>query len=217
MQWYEHMEAPQEGLARRGQRAAARTPVACPVKMAVMSWSVVESASPTPEGELQLTEQLESWMRIAWKGKFAVMSPKLLLSTVWRLLPHFRGFKQQDAHEALVAIEDEWQNEMAAVRLCRDAAKSMPSNPRAGQIKTLLEAAELDMPVQLRKSDAVFRGVLESSVVCDHCQHTSMVAQPFGYVALELEAGVVKGTSQYLSFSYHDLSQRTWHIRSSRC
>jgi hypothetical protein len=130
------MEAPQEGLSGRGHRAAAgiaqytlscagfhcplvtdpetRSSVSTASSGAAMGCP--EAASPTPqEGQLQLTEQLESWLRIAWKGKFAVMSPKLLLSTVWRLLPHFRGFKQQDAHEALVAIEDEWQNELAAV------------------------------------------------------------------------------------------------------
>eukprot|EP00730_Choanoeca_flexa_P003111 TRINITY_DN11291_c0_g2_i3.p1 TRINITY_DN11291_c0_g2~~TRINITY_DN11291_c0_g2_i3.p1 ORF type:complete len:627 (+),score=89.06 TRINITY_DN11291_c0_g2_i3:16-1896(+) len=179
VQWYEHMEAPIAGLSRRSQRAAA------------------ESASPTPEGQLHLTEQLESWLRIAWKGKFAVMSPNLLLTTVWRLLPHFHGFKQQDAHEALVAIEDEWQNELAT-------------------IKSLLKAAELDMPACLQLHERIFRGLLQSCVTCKACGHVSQVEQPFGYIALELDADVEPALEPLINhfLAAEDLGGSVYHCEA---
>ena len=47
----------------------------------------------------------------------------------------------------------------------------------------------MDMPAALRDCEHIFHGLLESTVVCDACQHPSITTQTFGYVALELETG----------------------------
>lgn len=40
-------------------------------------------------------------MRVMWSGKWAVVTPHTVLNSVWRLIPSFHGYTQQDAQEFL--------------------------------------------------------------------------------------------------------------------
>lgn len=59
--------------------------------------------------------QLEALFRVMWSGKWSVISPNSLVDKIWDLVPDFRGFSQQDSHEALLAIEDALLQDMEKV------------------------------------------------------------------------------------------------------
>ena len=52
-------------------------------------------------GCCRLTQEVHRLMRVMWSGKWAVVTPHAVLNAVWRLVPSFRGYSQQDAQEFL--------------------------------------------------------------------------------------------------------------------
>lgn len=49
----------------------------------------------------RLSQAVHSLLRVMWSGKWAVVTPHAVLNAVWRLVPAFRGYSQQDAQEFL--------------------------------------------------------------------------------------------------------------------
>jgi hypothetical protein len=46
-----------------------------------------------------LAVQVSNALRICWSGGWAVLTPSRLLKSVWRSLPQFRSYRQQDSQE----------------------------------------------------------------------------------------------------------------------
>ena len=56
--------------------------------------------------------QLSKTMRLLWSGKWAVLSPYNLVFAVWRFMPCFRCYRQQDAQELLAGMMDVLHEEL---------------------------------------------------------------------------------------------------------
>lgn len=56
---------------------------------------------PPPSFQRSLCHELHRLMRVMWSGKWAVVTPHTVLNSVWRLIPSFHGYTQQDAQEFL--------------------------------------------------------------------------------------------------------------------
>ena len=56
--------------------------------------------------------QLHALLRVVWSGNWAVITPHGLLESVWKLIPKFKNFQQQDAEEFLVYLLDRLHAEL---------------------------------------------------------------------------------------------------------
>ncbi|KAJ2949473.1 hypothetical protein O0L34_g15394 [Tuta absoluta] len=93
------------------------------------------------------------------KGTGGAISPEYLFHVIWKVVPRFRGYQQQDAHEFLRYMLD---------RLHTELLQLVPGE-RAASIVT-----------------AVFGGTLQSEVRCLACGTESKKLDPFLDLSLEL-------------------------------
>ncbi|KAL0821222.1 hypothetical protein ABMA28_005829 [Loxostege sticticalis] len=102
-------------------------------------------------------------------GSKAAISPECLFLVIWKVVPRFRGYQQQDAHEFLRYMLDRLHTELLQLV----PAEGGPVRAPAASIVT-----------------AVFGGTLQSEVRCLACGTESKKFDPFLDLSLELpEAG----------------------------
>lgn len=56
-----------------------------------------------------LCHELHRLFQVMWSGEWALVSPFAMLHSVWKLIPAFRGYAQQDAQEFLCELLDKIQ------------------------------------------------------------------------------------------------------------
>lgn len=61
---------------------------------------------------ISLCHELHTLFQVMWSGKWALVSPFAMLHSVWRIIPAFRGYAQQDAQEFLCELLDKVQQEL---------------------------------------------------------------------------------------------------------
>ena len=113
---------------------------------------------------------------------FPFIAPASLVGMIWHCLPKFRGYSQQDAHEAMLSLLDyidhEWLVAREYVAQSRARAnlqkphphpipREPPANPSAGSLVAQF-----------------FRGALTSYVQCTQCHHLSVTTEPFSDLSL---------------------------------
>ncbi|XP_033101370.1 ubiquitin carboxyl-terminal hydrolase 44-like [Anneissia japonica] len=126
--------------------------------------------------------------RVMWSGKWAIVSPHGFLSSVWRLIPSFKGYSQQDAQEFLCEVLDKVHSELQYVL----------SPP-------LVKMGDSLCPVQ----DIIpgnFQGRLVSQVTCLKCTQKSNTFEPFCDLSLEFPE------RYQFSQSRTSLSEESCHI-----
>ncbi|GBP44282.1 Ubiquitin carboxyl-terminal hydrolase 3 [Eumeta japonica] len=103
-------------------------------------------------------------------GKGAI-SPECLFLVIWKVVPRFRGYQQQDAHEFLRYMLDRLHTELLQLlpQESKDNTYVTTSRPGAASIVT-----------------AVFGGTLQSEVRCLACGTESKKFDPFLDLSLEL-------------------------------
>uniref|UniRef100_H2Z743 Ubiquitin carboxyl-terminal hydrolase n=1 Tax=Ciona savignyi TaxID=51511 RepID=H2Z743_CIOSA len=149
---------------------------------------VLPSAQLPPA--LSLCQELNDLYHIMWSGKWKLVSPCHFLSSVWQLIPSFRGYSQQDAQEFLCELLDKIVSELERKKR---RPSMLISNGLASQISKVVHA--------------VFEGNLHSKVKCLECCHISSTIEPFWDLSLEfppryhVSANNWKNTSQGCSLS----------------
>ncbi|XP_071955412.1 ubiquitin carboxyl-terminal hydrolase 44-like [Antedon mediterranea] len=126
--------------------------------------------------------------RVMWSGKWAIVSPHGFLSSVWRLIPSFKGYSQQDAQEFLCEVLDKVHSEL----------KYVLSPP-------LVKMGDSLCPVQEIIPES-FEGQLVSQVNCRKCNHKSNTFEPFWDLSLEFPE------RYQFSQSRTSLSEESCHI-----
>ncbi|XP_053611496.1 ubiquitin carboxyl-terminal hydrolase 3-like isoform X2 [Plodia interpunctella] len=101
-------------------------------------------------------------------GSKAAISPECLFLVIWKVVPRFRGYQQQDAHEFLRYMLDRLHTELQQL-LPPDRADGLVSRAPSASIVT-----------------AVFGGTLQSEVRCLACGTESKKLDPFLDLSLEL-------------------------------
>ncbi|XP_064600665.1 ubiquitin carboxyl-terminal hydrolase 44-like [Liolophura sinensis] len=122
-----------------------------------------EEVDGSDNGFVSLSLELHALFRVLWSGKWAQVSPHAFLHAVWKSLPAFKGYSQQDAQEFLCELLEKVQEELKSEGL-RDLA---------------LNAGMSDV-VSL-----VFQGELASQVTCLMCDYHSRTVEPFTDLSLE--------------------------------
>lgn len=59
-----------------------------------------------------LCHELHTLFQVMWSGEWALVSPFAMLHSVWKMIPAFRGYAQQDAQEFLCELLDKIQREL---------------------------------------------------------------------------------------------------------
>jgi ubiquitin carboxyl-terminal hydrolase 44/49 len=105
-----------------------------------------------------------------WSGKWAVVTPHAVLNAVWRLVPAFRGYSQQDAQEFLCEALEQLQSEL---RLWPPGLLVQLSQP----------FRNVAVPSEILPS--LFEGQLASLVTYKTCRHSSRKVEPFCDLSLD--------------------------------
>ncbi|KAM4747404.1 ubiquitin carboxyl-terminal hydrolase 44 isoform 2-T2 [Rhinophrynus dorsalis] len=120
---------------------------------------------------ISLCHELHTLFQVMWSGKWALVSPFAMLHSVWRLIPAFRGYAQQDAQEFLCELLDKVQQELETTGTRYPAL--IPSSQRK-LIKQVLNVV-----------NNIFHGQLLSQVTCLACDNKSNTIEPFWDLSLE--------------------------------
>ncbi|XP_033019246.1 ubiquitin carboxyl-terminal hydrolase 44 [Lacerta agilis] len=120
---------------------------------------------------ISLCHELHTLFQVMWSGKWALVSPFAMLHSVWRLIPAFRGYAQQDAQEFLCELLDKVQQELETARTKCPAL--IPTSQRK-LIKQVLNVV-----------NTIFHGQLLSQVTCLACDNKSNTIEPFWDLSLE--------------------------------
>ncbi|XP_074758819.1 ubiquitin carboxyl-terminal hydrolase 44 isoform X3 [Athene noctua] len=114
---------------------------------------------------------MNSILQVMWSGKWALVSPFAMLHSVWRLIPAFRGYAQQDAQEFLCELLDKVQQELETT------GSRYPALIPASQRKLIKQV--------LNVVNNIFHGQLLSQVTCLACDNKSNTVEPFWDLSLE--------------------------------
>uniref|UniRef100_A0A8C4R3G2 Ubiquitin carboxyl-terminal hydrolase n=1 Tax=Eptatretus burgeri TaxID=7764 RepID=A0A8C4R3G2_EPTBU len=125
------------------------------------------------QGHLSLCRELHTLFRVMWSGKWALVSPFAMLHSVWKLIPSFKGYGQQDAQEFLCELLDRVQRELEAAGGWGSSPMLMPLSHR-----TLLRHV-------LQVVNTIFQGQLLSQVTCLSCRRKSDTVEPFWDLSLD--------------------------------
>ncbi|XP_069765555.1 ubiquitin carboxyl-terminal hydrolase 44 isoform X1 [Narcine bancroftii] len=120
---------------------------------------------------ISLCHELHTLFLVMWSGKWALISPFSMLHCVWRLIPTFRGYAQQDAQEFLCELLDRVQQELEATRTMY--TPSIPISQRK-LIKRVLKVI-----------NTIFHGQLLSQVTCLACDNKFNIIESFWDLSLE--------------------------------
>ena len=116
-----------------------------------------------------VTEELKKVLRALKESEEkSAISPDSLFSAVWKVVPRFRGYQQQDAHEFLRYMLDRLHTELLLL---------LPGRFRNDRIDEVLRGAPLAKSQSVVTS--VFGGTLQSEVTCLNCRTTSKKQDPF--------------------------------------
>ncbi|XP_031204772.1 ubiquitin carboxyl-terminal hydrolase 44 [Mastomys coucha] len=118
-----------------------------------------------------LCHELHTLFQVMWSGEWALVSPFAMLHSVWKLIPAFRGYAQQDAQEFLCELLDKIQRELETTGTKLPAL--IPTSQRR-----LIEQV-------LNVVNNIFHGQLLSQVTCLACENKSNTIEPFWDLSLE--------------------------------
>jgi ubiquitin C-terminal hydrolase len=121
--------------------------------------------------DVSLVVELHNIFRVFSSGKWLVVTPYALLDALWKFVPHFRGYKQQDAQEFFSYLLD---------RIDMELTEAMKKNQKP-----------LVGPKSVKKSpksiiSTIFEGEFVSEVKCDGCDNVSRRIEPFMDLELDL-------------------------------
>ncbi|TNN00464.1 hypothetical protein fugu_011710 [Takifugu bimaculatus] len=153
-----------------------------------------------------LVEEFRKTLCSLWQGSQTAFSPDSLFYTIWKIMPSFRGYQQQDAHEFMRYLLDHLHREL---QYGRNGA-SHAASPQDG---VRLSAADGKCCINGTASvvTSIFGGILQNEVNCLICGTESRKFDPFLGTILE-------GITLFNPFNYGNyyciLYARISHVNS---
>jgi len=121
--------------------------------------------------DVLLVEELRKTLVALWQGTKGAISPEALFTVIWKVVPRFRGYQQQDAHEFMRYLLDRLHIELLELL-------PFPNNdsPFVGpKCKSTIVTG-------------IFGGLLQSEVHCLICGVESKKHDPFLDLSLDIPA-----------------------------
>uniref|UniRef100_A0A665W7Y5 Ubiquitin carboxyl-terminal hydrolase n=1 Tax=Echeneis naucrates TaxID=173247 RepID=A0A665W7Y5_ECHNA len=126
------------------------------------------------DNSVSLVEEFRKTLCSLWQGSQTAFSPDSLFYAIWKIMPSFRGYQQQDAHEFMRYLLDHLHRELQYS--CNGA--SFQVSPQDG---VRLSTAEGKCCINGTASvvTSIFGGILQNEVNCLICGTESRKFDPF--------------------------------------
>uniref|UniRef100_A0A674NKA8 Ubiquitin carboxyl-terminal hydrolase n=1 Tax=Takifugu rubripes TaxID=31033 RepID=A0A674NKA8_TAKRU len=133
------------------------------------------------DSSVSLVEEFRKTLCSLWQGSQTAFSPDSLFYTIWKIMPSFRGYQQQDAHEFMRYLLDHLHREL---QYGRNGA-SHAASPQDG---VRLSAADGKCCINGTASvvTSIFGGILQNEVNCLICGTESRKFDPFLDLSLDI-------------------------------
>ncbi|XP_025076742.1 ubiquitin carboxyl-terminal hydrolase 3-like isoform X2 [Pomacea canaliculata] len=119
--------------------------------------------------DLLVVEELRKILVALWQGNKTAISPESLFTVIWKVVPRFRGYQQQDAHEFMRYLLDRLHSEL--LQLLPYPTSNSPFITPKGT-STIVTA--------------IFGGLLQNEVHCLICGMESKKHDPFLDLSLDI-------------------------------
>lgn len=127
---------------------------------------------------VSLVEEVRKTLCSLWQGNQTAFSPDSLFYTIWKLMPSFRGYQQQDAHEFMRYLLDHLHRELQNKRNGEVHLSEEEDRPSTGDRSCLNGNSSV--------VSSIFGGVLQNEVNCLICGTESRKFDPFLDLSLDI-------------------------------
>ncbi|XP_066557884.1 ubiquitin carboxyl-terminal hydrolase 3 isoform X1 [Amia ocellicauda] len=127
-----------------------------------------------------LVEEFRKTLCSLWQGSQTAFSPESLFYVIWKIMPNFRGYQQQDAHEFMRYLLDHLHLELQGD--CNGVSRS--TIPPDGVM--LSAGGKCCINGTSTVVTAIFGGVLQNEVNCLICGTESRKFDPFLDLSLDI-------------------------------
>ncbi|PIO39485.1 hypothetical protein AB205_0027070, partial [Aquarana catesbeiana] len=132
------------------------------------------------EVNVSLVEEFRKTLCALWQGNQSAFSPDSLFYVVWKIMPNFRGYQQQDAHEFMRYLLDHLHLELQGeLNGSNHSVISQENTSRPSSSKCCINGATTVVT-------SVFGGVLQNEVNCLICGTESRKFDPFLDLSLDI-------------------------------
>ncbi|CAG2219760.1 USP3 [Mytilus edulis] len=129
---------------------------------------ITRKASKTEE-DILLIEEVRKTLIALWQGTKGAISPESLFCVIWKVVPRFRGYQQQDAHEFMRYLLDRLHTELLSLLPYPNNNSPFIGPKGKSTIVT-----------------AIFGGLLQNEVTCLECRMESKKHDPFLDLSLDI-------------------------------
>ncbi|KAK3558901.1 hypothetical protein QTP86_032166 [Hemibagrus guttatus] len=132
------------------------------------------------DSSVSLVEELRKTLCSLWQGSQTAFSPDALFYVIWKIMPSFRGYQQQDAHEFLRYLLDHLHREL------QGSKNGLPGSSVLPDSQNLNSGSKCSINGTPTMVTDVFGGVLHSEVNCLICGTESKKFDPFLDLSLDI-------------------------------
>ncbi|CAI5664143.1 ubiquitin carboxyl-terminal hydrolase 3 [Oreochromis niloticus] len=133
------------------------------------------------DNSVSLVEEFRKTLCSLWQGNQTAFSPDSLFYAIWKIMPSFRGYQQQDAHEFMRYLLDHLHREL---QYSRNGA-SHPLSPQDG-VRLSSTDGKCCTNGTASVVTSIFGGILQNEVNCLICGTESRKFDPFLDLSLDI-------------------------------
>ncbi|XP_076119043.1 ubiquitin carboxyl-terminal hydrolase 3 [Alosa pseudoharengus] len=130
------------------------------------------------DSSVSLVEEFRKTLCSLWQGSQTAFSPDALFYVIWKIMPSFRGYQQQDAHEFMRYLLDHLHRELQGSRNGAHRSPVSADSIKAGD-KCWVNGTSTVVT-------SIFGGILQSEVNCLICGTESRKLDPFLDMSLDI-------------------------------
>ncbi|GAB1294378.1 Ubiquitin carboxyl-terminal hydrolase 3 [Apodemus speciosus] len=132
------------------------------------------------DSNVSLVEEFRKTLCALWQGSQTAFSPESLFYVVWKIMPNFRGYQQQDAHEFMRYLLDHLHLELqGGFNGVSRSAILQENSALSANNKCCINGASTVVT-------AIFGGILQNEVNCLICGTESRKFDPFLDLSLDI-------------------------------
>uniref|UniRef100_A0A7N9ALC3 ubiquitinyl hydrolase 1 n=1 Tax=Mastacembelus armatus TaxID=205130 RepID=A0A7N9ALC3_9TELE len=133
------------------------------------------------DNTVSLVEEFRKTLCSLWQGNQTAFSPDSLFYAIWKIMPSFRGYQQQDAHEFMRYLLDHLHREL---QYSRNGATFPLTSQEGVRLATTEGKCYINGTASVVTS--IFGGVLQNEVNCLICGTESRKFDPFLDLSLDI-------------------------------
>ncbi|KAJ3596831.1 hypothetical protein NHX12_003231 [Muraenolepis orangiensis] len=126
------------------------------------------------ETSVSLVEEVRKTLCSLWQGNQTAFSPDSLFYAIWKIMPSFRGYQQQDAHEFMRYLLDHLHRELQGNH---NGVAPLASGPDVARLPPTAGKCCINGITTVVTS--IFGGILQNEVNCLICGTESRKFDPF--------------------------------------